>query len=290
MTIAIASGKGGTGKTTLAVHLASLLAHTASVTLVDLDVEAPDDAAYFPEDSTLASEKPVHVMVPELTDACTGCGACAAACHFGAIVAIKGSVGVNPDLCKGCGRCVSACPAGALVEKPVRIGMVTARSGSGPHLVEGRLDVGDIRSTVVIDAAKKTARDTNSQYIIRDCPPGATCPSVKAVHGANVCVLVAEPTLFSVHDVTAAARFVADLGIPAGLVVNKAGEGSADPVAAAAELGLIHLGSIPWTESMARAGAAGRRVDDDPALKGTLDHIMQGILRLAASQGNEAAS
>jgi len=274
LTLAVASGKGGTGKTTLAVHLAAWYARSGPTLLADLDVDAPDAGGYFPAARPVAPDQPVEIAVPEQDQArCTACGACASLCRFGALVYIKGMVTINPVTCKGCGRCVRACPAGALVESPVRAGRVSLALLPNLALYQGLLTVGDIRSTAVIEAVKQRAVDPAAALTIRDCPPGATCPTVRAVHGASACLLVAEPTAFSLHDLENALRLVQALGIPVGLVINKAGAGQADPRRLAARYAVPVVAKLAWSHSLAEAGARGQLCLEDPAMRRCLGDI-----------------
>jgi MinD superfamily P-loop ATPase len=274
MIVAIASGKGGTGKTTLAVHLAARLAKSSDTALVDLDVEAPDSDAYFPEAKRTRSRVSVSIKVAEAVDgAVMTTKACASICRFGAIVAIKGILRINAGLCKACGRCLRACPEGSIRERLVTIGQLDEKRWKRLALLRGVLAVGDIRATAVIDGAKKRAAAMPVAYQIRDCPPGATCPTVRAVHGANICLLVAEPTEFSVHDLSAALRMLAGMGMASAIVINKAGTGTADFQSLAQRYHAPVIAEIPWTEGLAKAGAAGRRADDDADLARAMDKI-----------------
>lgn len=281
--IAIASGKGGTGKTTVAVHLAEYLARTAAVCLLDLDVEAPDTLGYFPGAVATRPETDVLIPVPmQSAQPCSDCGSCASACRFGALVAIKGIVQINPVTCKGCGRCVRSCPQGVLIEHPVKAGLVrSARSGS-IDIVQGEMTIGDIRATIVIEQTKQNAEAwyPESGWFIRDCPPGATCPTVRAVHGADLCVLVAEPTAFSLHDVKAAAAMLKDLGIQAALVVNKAGTGTVDIDSFAAHAGIPILARVPWTRALAEHGARAELCPADTDMAAAMLDLAGGIKAL----------
>lgn len=195
MIIAVASGKGGTGKTTVSSHLALAGSMKRATILVDLDVEAPDSFGYFPTATPLGSPEAVSVRLPTVNaQRCLGCGRCAKICRFGALIAIGGVVTIDERTCKGCGRCVASCPAGALVEQNFEVGETcVARSGT-LVLLEGRMKVGDIRSTAVIEAAKKRTECLGVALEVRDCPPGTSCPTVHALAGAHYLVLVAEPT------------------------------------------------------------------------------------------------
>ncbi len=274
MIIAIASGKGGTGKTTLAVHLAARLAKDTDTTLVDLDVEAPDSYAYFPEAKLPPSDAPVSIMVAEAVEGeRADTAACASVCRFGAIIAIKGVLSINAGLCKACGRCLRACPKGSIRERALTIGQISKTSWERLKLVRGSLAIGDIRATAVIDEAKRQAAAMPAAFQIRDCPPGATCPTVRAVHGSDICLLVAEPTEFSMHDLAAALRMLQGMGMARAIVLNKAGMGEADCLSLAKRYGAPIIAEIPWTESLAKAGAAGRRADGDAELARAIDAI-----------------
>lgn len=284
LVIVVASGKGGTGKTTIAVHLALALARTARTLLIDLDVEAPDALGYFPNARPLGNPETVTVSVPSLDAAsCTGCGLCAKVCRFGAIVAIGGVVTIDTAVCKGCGRCSAICPASALAEKDVPIGTVRRYKTDTLDLIEGRLAVGDIRSTSVIEAVKRRGKDDRLE--VRDCPPGVSCPAVHALAGADFAVLVAEPTAFSLHDLDAAARLVKDQGIPAGILVNKDGFGASDLDAFAALHGLPILERIAFSRNRARAGASGRLWEDDPDAARAFDRLAGKILETLGREG-----
>jgi MinD superfamily P-loop ATPase len=262
--IAVASGKGGTGKTTIAVHLALASAATRKTSLVDLDVEAPDSLGYFPE-AMAEEESTVKVRVPRLDETkCSGCGRCTHACRFGAIVAIGPVITIDEAVCKACGRCVAACPASALSEAEIEVGTLSLRrSGELSHL-EGRLQVGDIRSTAVIEAAKRRGALIGAAVEIRDCPPGVSCPAVHSIVGSDYVVLVAEPTEFSLHDLGAALELVRSQGLAAGVVVNKDGFGSADVAALASGFGVPIISRIPFSRERAERGArAGLMVDDE---------------------------
>lgn len=287
--VAVASGKGGTGKTTVAAHLAIALAKSQATVLVDLDVEAPDALGYFPEARAVGEVESAVVAVPALVPGrCTGCGLCARVCRFGALVFIGGVVTIDGAVCKGCGRCTSVCPAGALVEKPVTVGTVSRYRAGDLELVEGRLAVGDIRATSVIEAAKR-ASEAEGDVHVRDCPPGVTCPTVHALAGADYVVLVAEPTAFSLHDLSAAVLLVQSRGIPSGIVVNKDGFGAADVDGFAARQGIPVIGRIPFSRARASSGARGRLWEDDAQAARKIEGLAERI-RKNRRMGGESRS
>ena len=269
MVIAVASGKGGTGKTTIAAHLALAGDAFGKTLLVDLDVEAPDAMGYFPGAERREGPRGVMVTVPRLKEeGCDGCGICATSCRFGAIVVLGGVVTIDEKVCKGCGRCVFACPLRALDEAEISVGETNRLVVGRLELLEGRMAVGDIRSTSVIEAAKKRSKDIAVDLEIRDCPPGVTCPSTHAIEGANYVVLVAEPTGFSLHDLEAALRLVQSRRIPAGVVVNKDGFGSADVGTLCSRYEVPVIGRVPFLRARAETGAAARLwLDDKPFME-----------------------
>jgi len=288
--IAVASGKGGTGKTTVAAHLALALAASRKTLLLDLDVEAPDVLGYFPQAVEIRARAPAVVLVPRLTESlCTGCGICAKVCRFGAIVALRGVISIDSQICKGCGRCVSACPAGALYEESVEVGSTRAFTARNLYIVEGSSTIGDIRSSSVIEAVKSRAlelsRERGIEAIVRDCPPGISCPAVHAIEGADFVVLVAEPTRFSAHDLGAALSYVRARNIPAGVVVNKDGFGDVDIEAECDKRGVPIIGRIAFDRERAALGAAGRLWDEDGAVAAEMLRILEAAEKGAAAAG-----
>ena len=219
--IAIASGKGGTGKTTVAVHLAACLAEQGrSVQYMDCDVEEPNGHLFLKPQ--IDSSVEASIPVPSVDAArCTSCGRCAKVCEFNAIAMINKPM-VFPELCHGCGACSLACPVGAIREIPRPIGVVeTGRSGS-IAFVQGRLNVGEPMSPPLVRAVK--ARRAPNAIALLDAPPGTSCPVVATVRGADCVVLVTEPTPFGLHDLAIAVDTLRPMGLPFGVVVNRADE------------------------------------------------------------------
>ncbi len=277
--IAVASGKGGTGKTSLAVHLALCAASRAHSILVDLDVEAPDSLAYFPQATESGEAQSVLIRVPRFhKEACTGCGLCGKACRFGALFSIGKVVSVNDKICKGCGACVYACPAGALTEEDIRVGQSSGFDTGSLAIIEGKMDIGDIRATTVIEATKSRAAALNAQLEIRDCPPGTSCTATHSIEGAHYVILVAEPTEFSLHDLRGALRLVSERGMRAGVVINKDGFSSADIESACAEYNFPVIGRIPFLRERAVSGAAARLWTDDKPLMSEVEAILAKAL------------
>jgi MinD superfamily P-loop ATPase len=219
--IAIASGKGGTGKTLVATSLALSLADNVGVQLLDCDVEAPN--AHFFLDLTDATYRPVEIKVPVFNaEKCTHCGRCAEVCAFHAIACGGETVMLFPELCHGCGACSYLCPSGALVETGREIGeLMTAHQGN-IAFVQGRLKVGEALAVPLIREVKHYAGETGVTLI--DAPPGVACPVIESVRGCDFCVLVTEPTPFGMHDLKLALGMLRQLRIPSGVVINRAVE------------------------------------------------------------------
>ena len=217
--IAIASGKGGTGKTTVAVHLAAtLLFRKQAVQYLDCDVEEPNGHLFLKP--TIESSASVGIPVPVVDAArCIACGKCAEVCEFNAIAMLKKPL-VFPELCHGCGACALVCPVGAIRESPRAIGVAeTGRAGS-VAFAQGRLNVGEPMAPPLIRAVK--ARRLPDAVALFDSPPGTSCPVVATVRGADFVVLVTEPTPFGLHDLSLAVATLRPLDRPLGVVVNRA--------------------------------------------------------------------
>jgi MinD superfamily P-loop ATPase len=222
--IVIASGKGGTGKTTLSVNLAASLADRASVALVDCDVEEPNCHLYLrpPFDATEPVGTPIPVIDEQL---CTSCGLCAGACEFHALLALPGVPLLMPELCHNCGVCAYVCPEDAISEIDREIGVLGSGEVAGLYFRWGRLHVGEARSTPLVRAVKDLTGAPPLDVVIVDAPPGVACPAVEAMRGADLAVLVTEPTPFGLHDLKLAVETARLLGIPCGVVINRAGIG-----------------------------------------------------------------
>ncbi|WP_462318025.1 ATP-binding protein [Marinilabilia sp.] len=264
--IAVASGKGGTGKTTVSVNLQHFIASnlTHEVLLVDCDVEEPNDRIFFP-DSSLQTSDVVNQMVPEIdTEKCTFCRRCVDYCEFNAIVVIPPVkyAEVNASLCHSCGACSVACQDGAIIEKRHPIGQINRfETGVGRGLAEGNLKVGSAMQTMMIKELKKSVKD-NSDIVIYDSPPGTSCPVVETVSDVDYVVLVAEPTPFGLHDLILMVELLVDLDKPFGVVINKAGLGNNDIYEFLSEQNIEILAEIPFNRDYASRYASGNLLMD----------------------------
>ena len=211
MKIAVASGKGGTGKSTVATNFAHLLSKAyKDVCLLDCDVEEPNChiflKPYFNE------KEQIYVATPEIDEEkCVKCGKCAEVCQFNALAFVKGKVIVFPELCHGCGNCALACPADAIGEKGREVGVVEKGTGKGINFIHGKLRIGEAMSPPLIKAVKKAAVDENEEpfkFQIWDCPPGTSCPAIAAMFGADYVFMVTEPTPFGLYDLDSGKKTV----------------------------------------------------------------------------------
>ncbi len=223
MRLAVASGKGGTGKTTVATNLAHVAALGGrSVVYLDCDVEEPNGAIFLKP--RIEDDRPVCAPVPKVDmDKCTGCGDCGRICQFSAIVAMNRMVLTFPELCHGCAGCRLVCPSGAISEDQREIGRLQSGRAGEVHFVQGLLRIGAAMSPPVIRAVKAAAPPAD--LTILDCPPGTSCPVVEAMRGASYVLLVTEPTPFGLHDLKLAVETVRALDLPFGVVINRSDGG-----------------------------------------------------------------
>jgi len=227
MKIAIASGKGGTGKTFIATNIFyTLLKNDYRAMLVDCDAEAPNSIAFF--ETKLVKESEVTQLVPVInTDSCTFCGKCHEYCNYNAIFILPPMkiIKVIEDLCHGCGACSVACKTGAISEKPVSLGKVTVYSTKGlPVLIEARMNIGVMSPVPVIKAAIRQI-ENQADIIILDAPPGTSCPFIQTVASADYVILVTEPTPFGLSDLKQSVDTLRKINKPCGVFINRTGLG-----------------------------------------------------------------
>ena len=222
----MASGKGGTGKTTIAVNSALHLAKSHKVALFDLDVEEPNVNHFLHYNMNYYQD--VNVLRPVIDDSiCTHCGLCAELCEFNALAVLPDQVMVFEELCHGCGLCTMACPEEAIKEKAHKLGIIEKSEDIEDNLVfyEGRLRVGEALATPIIHELKKIAFNENREYIILDLPPGSACPVIEGLSETDFTILVTEPTPAGEHDLQIAIDLVKQLNIPFGIVNNRSDVG-----------------------------------------------------------------
>jgi len=280
MKITIASGKGGTGKTTFATNLAwSLAKADKRVQLLDADVEEPNDHLFL--NPNFEAEKPVYVQKPVWdADLCTGCGACADACTYNALAVVNSKVLIFNELCHACGVCSYVCPTGAMTERPFELGKVRiAPKTKGFFFADGLLNVGEPSAPSVVKALNQL---TNPEAIcIMDAAPGTGCPVVEAVEGADVAVLVTEPTPFGLHDLKLAASLTLEMKIPTGIVVNRSDSENDLISDYANETGIPIIGRISFKREYAETYSKGQIIAKVfPELQKNLRAIFENIQRL----------
>ena len=227
MKITFASGKGGTGKTTISTNLTSYLASMGkSVVLADLDVEEPNSALFIK--STLKKIEISNKMIPKWEEVdCTLCGKCAEVCNFNAIVAMPEEILVFPELCHSCYACSELCPTDSLPMTPSRIGEIKEFKADGFSLIEGRLDLGqEMAVPLIAQTIEYADKNFRESIKILDAPPGTSCPVIEASRGSDFVILITESTPFGLNDLTLAVETMRVLKQKFGVIINRYGIGN----------------------------------------------------------------
>jgi MinD superfamily P-loop ATPase len=260
--ITVASGKGGTGKTTVAVNLALSL---DGAKLFDCDVEEPNAHTLLRLGELDAQS--VEMPTPHIDqDKCTLCGKCAEFCQFNALFVGKDRVLVYPEMCHSCGGCSIICPEDAIEEQPRKVGTLFTGEANGISLVFGELNIGEPIATSVIKAVK--SRMKHDEVNIIDAPPGTACPVIETMQESDYLLLVTEPTPFGFHDLEMAVNVVKELGIPHGVVVNRAGIGDGSERKFCEERDIPIVMEIPFDRRIAELYSVGTPfVEDMPEWK-----------------------
>lgn len=252
MKIAIASGKGGTGKTTISTNLA--LALEQQVQLLDCDVEEPNAHIFI--NPSIERSKKVTIPVPEIDKSkCVPCKKCTEVCAFNAIAQIKDNILVFPELCHGCGACIYFCPQYAIKETARPIGVIEYAKSNNLEFIQGRLDIGQAMAPPLIRAVKKEI--DSSKTVIIDAPPGTSCPVITAITGTDFCILVTEPTPFGLNDLKLAVAVLKKLKIPFGVIINRADLGDKETENFCSQEKIPVLMQIPFSKEIAMAYSKG---------------------------------
>lgn len=273
MKVAILSGKGGTGKTTVSVNLFSFM---DDVTLLDADVEEPNDHLFLSGSkiNSISYHKDYPIINPDL---CTNCGLCGDVCHFNAIIPTKLTVLVFEDLCHDCGFCKLVCPGGAITYAPTQIGVVDQyRISQNRELIMGTLDVGEVSGVALIDGLK--AQEIHTKDIIIDCPPGVSCSTMAAIQDVDYAIIVAEPTPFGVSDMGLVVELLQNEQIPFGVIINKSGLGNDDIYTFLIAKNIPILAEIPFSKERAKGYSNGDiLIHKDTALKDIMAQVSKQL-------------
>lgn len=283
MIVSVASGKGGTGKTTVTASLAAVW--KGLLVAVDLDVEGPN-LHLFLQPSLEGSETAV-LETPVVDESrCSFCGVCSDLCQFKAISVLSKLVLTFPEMCHGCGGCIAICPEKAISPGTRKLGEISWGKAGEVKFLMGRLRIGEAMSPPLMRQIKAKLTGmiaANGMDAIVDAPPGVSCPAVTAVMESDVIVLVTEPTPFGAYDFKLAWEAFSSLGKPMGAVINRAGMGNDEVYRFCAEKGLPILAEIPFDRAIAEAYARGRIIADlAPNLRETFVSLQGRIHRLAA--------
>lgn len=255
MIIAVASGKGGTGKTTIAVNLAYAL--DREVQLLDCDVEEPNAQLFL--NGALLSTEEVTIPIPQIdASLCNGCGECSRFCEYNAIVSYGTMPLVFADMCHGCGGCMKVCPPQAIREVDHRIGVIETFSAGKITLIQGKLDIGAAMAPPLIRAVKR--KTDNRIPILLDAPPGTSCPVITTLRGADFVTLVTEPTPFGLNDLILAVETVREMDLPFGVIINRSGSGDARVNFYCADENIPILAEIPDDRKIAEAYSRGELI------------------------------
>ncbi|MFO7907678.1 MAG: P-loop NTPase [Planctomycetota bacterium] len=260
MRLAVSSGKGGTGKTTVATNLAVTAARTGrTVGYLDCDVEEPNGFLFL--EPQINETRPVNVSIPKVDiEKCNGCGQCGRICQYSAIVSMDKQVLVFAELCHGCGGCWLVCPTRAITEFHRQTGQLLLGKAGDVHCVQGLLNIGEAMSPPVIRAVKEAAPEVD--FLVIDSPPGTSCPVIESVRDSDLVLLVTEPTPFGLNDLRLAVKMVRALKLPFAVVINRADIGDGETKAYCARQRIEVLAEVPDDRQVAEAYSRGEMACD----------------------------
>jgi MinD superfamily P-loop ATPase len=279
MIVSVASGKGGTGKTTVATSLAMVLGNRAQI--LDCDVEEPN--CHILLKPTILTTDTVNLPVPSVDlEKCSLCGKCGEVCQFSAIVPIGKTVIAFPELCHGCGACLTLCPEKAIEEVPRQLGVVETGTAGTVEFVQGRIRIGEAMAPPLIRAVKN--RIDSDKFAILDAPPGASCPVITTVKGSDFVIMVTEPTPFGLNDLEIAVEAIQGLGIPLGVVINRSDIGDSGVKDFCRNKGLPLLMEIPHHRQIAEGYAKGAPlIESMPEYAEKFEKLTDNILMITGT-------
>lgn len=279
MKIAVASGKGGTGKTLVATNLASVI--TSGCVYVDCDVEEPNGHLFL--NPHIIKTEDVILPMPSIdNNKCTHCGHCAEVCQFHALIVAKDKVLVFPAMCHGCGSCIYFCPEKAITEVPRKIGKIKAGTLINGNMLTGYLNIGEPMAPPIIKELHRKIID-DPRVTIYDSPPGTSCPMISTVRTVDYVVLVTEPTPFGLHDLELAEKVVKKLNIPFGIVVNKSMPNNDLIKDHCRKNNIRILLEIPYDDDIARAYSHGELLSNEKKYTDMFCALYTEILKGAGS-------
>jgi MinD superfamily P-loop ATPase len=271
--IAVLSGKGGTGKTLVSVNLAAV---ADRATYIDCDVEEPNGHLFFKPQSVSSQE--VTVKIPVVNEElCTGCKTCVEFCKFNALSYINNRLLIFTDICHSCGGCILFCPEKALVERDKVIGVVKKGTWKHVNVWTGELNTGEPVGIPIIQELLKNIKDIEKATLI-DCPPGSACVVMESIQDADYCILVAEPTLFGVHNLNMVYELVKLFKKPHGVVLNKCQEGDNPAEQFCLEKGIKILGRIAFDQELGFLNSKGQIVaEEDPTYQKLFSLLLERV-------------
>lgn len=282
MKIAIASGKGGTGKTTLSTNLSSFFAEEENVVLVDLDVEEPDSGLFL--NAELISKEDKFKMIPKWDkDKCTLCGLCQKVCNYNAVIQLGNEIMVFPELCHSCYACSELCPTSALPMLPKKMGELKQFKSNNLVFIESRLDIGEEQAVPLIAQTNEYVDKhfPNEINKIFDCPPGTSCPVIEATKDADFVILVTEPTPFGLNDLILAVETMKTLNKIFAVVINRYGIGNDDVIEYCEKEKIPIIAKIPNSRKIAELYSNGKLIYKDiPEVKKQFENIKNYISKI----------